>query len=162
MLHLWKAVRFRGASFPTNISATSKINSHPYTTLGSANCSKLIRARMPSITLARDSVFAAAFSTQSSGLRKAIWVDLTWAEMRESDSHAARLAFEKSNPFDDPNVHNCVVVFQYPPEDFPCTIVQTASAYGFGEGEAKIVQRESNKVVEAAGKTVRYMAPSER
>jgi hypothetical protein len=162
MLRLPKSVRLRGASSFAKISATSRVSTHLYTTLGSAGRSKLIHAGKPSITLARVSKFSAAFSTHSSGLGKAIWVDSTWAEMREYDSHAARLAFEKSNPFNDPKAHNCVIVFQYLRRGFHCSVVQISSAYGFGEREADIVQRELNKVVEAAGKIVSYIAPSKK
>jgi hypothetical protein len=163
MLRLPKAVRLRDTSFLLGISSTNRFSTHPFTTLGSAGRSKLVYAEKPSITLAHDSKLTAAFSTHSGGLRKAIWVDLTWAEMREYDSHAARLAFEKSNPFNDPKAHNCVIVFRSPPRGFPCSIVQIASAYGLGEREADILQKELNKVVEAAGKTtVSCMASSEK
>jgi hypothetical protein len=163
MLRLPKAVRLRGTSSLLGISSTSKINTLPFTTVGSASRSKLVHAGKPSITLGRDSKLTAAFSTHSGGLRKAIWVDLTWAEMREYNSHAARLAFEKSNPFNDPKAHNCAIVFQYPPRGFPCSVVQISSAHGFGEGEATIVQKELNKVIEAAGNTtVSYTALSEK
>jgi hypothetical protein len=163
MLRLPKAVRLRGTSSLIGTSSTNRVSTHYFTTLGSAGRSKLVHAEKPSITLARDKKLSAAFSTHSSGLRKTIWVDLTWAEMREYDSHAARLAFEKSNPFNDSKAHNCVIVFQYPPRGFPCSVVQISSAYGFGEREADIVQKELNKVVEAAGKTaVSCMASSEK
>jgi hypothetical protein len=76
--------------------------------------------------------------------------------MRDSKGHAAKRAFEKRNPFDDPKAHNCVIEFEDAarcdqlgdePED-ACKL------------EANLVHNELNKIVKAAGKTVSHLVPS--
>jgi hypothetical protein len=85
-----------------------------------------------------------------------MWTDLTWFEMRDGKGRAAKRAFEKRSPFDDPKAHNCVIEFggaarcdqiQDEPED-AC------------KAEANLVHYELNNIVKAAGKTVSHIVPS--
>jgi hypothetical protein len=178
MLHLRKAVRFRGVSSLVGISSTSKTNTHPFTTLGSANRSKLIRPETPSMTLARDKKLSAAFSTQSPGLRKVMWTDycydLIWdlevKRMMETNCRPipdgddlidhAMFAFDCSNPFGDIDDQNCVIVFERAVattefEDW-ITHDKMNAAAGFLTKEAAIVQKELNKAVVPDGQTVSH------
>lgn len=105
--------------------------------------------------LARHRITAAQFSTRSSGLREAVWfteIDLDvspWlVNVRD-----AELAFQKSNPFGDPNAHNCMI------DGLPAT----ESIGELKKGHYTAIQRpqgldlidtELNKMVESAGYTV--------
>jgi hypothetical protein len=163
MLRLPKAVRVRGTSALTCISSTSKTNTLPFTTMGSAGYSKLVHAGKTSITLARDRKLSATFSTQSQGLRKVMWTDycydLIWdlevKRMMETNCRPipdgndlidhAMFAFDMSNPFGDIDDQNCVIVFEraVATTDFEewITHEKMNAAASFLTTEAAIVQK---------------------
>lgn len=109
--------------------------------------------------LARHRITAAQFSTRSSGLREALWSDaLNEDQMGSSlvDVRDAELAFQKSNPFGDPNAHNCMI------DGLPATeSTGTLKNGNYGavrcpEG-LRLIDTELNKMVESAGYTVSIM-----
>jgi hypothetical protein len=78
-------------------------------------------------------------------------------KMREINARDAQLAFDKSNPFDDPKAHNYLIMFQYHFQNGPLdTQAQASAAKRCSENEAVIVERVLQKVVAASGKTVSY------
>lgn len=171
---LQKTVRIRATSALTSISTINKVNTHSRTTLLTAHRSKLIRAH--------DIPFSAPFSAHSHGLRKIMSTEYTCADLYQSSDKrfvvnarssidtesslgagpddAARFAFEQSNPFGDPEAHNCLIVFEHVVEDgfrIYGYIVKEHIAAGFLQTKAKILQDGLNNAVRAAGKSVSWI-----
>lgn len=94
-----------------------------------------------------------AFSTHSQGLRKIMFTDLDLRlglkyEQRGTPS-LTRCILDRNVPFDDPDAQNCMAFIDTEDRYLDSSYVWT--------GEASVVDRELNKLVQAAGKTVSHI-----
>lgn len=79
----------------------------PDTSLGN----RTIPIRPQTHSLAFKRVTTALFSTRSSGLRILIEIDMADCDPRSTNTNSAEVAFQISNPFDDPKAHSYTIRF---------------------------------------------------
>lgn len=149
MLHFRHGIRISGIStFPrTSKAIREHIRSH--TTVLSVNSKPC--TQVPPITLTHNKKLA-AFSTRSHGLRKIMFTDL---ELGNKVQYKQRFRpsftqcfLDQSDPFGDPEAQNCMAFIDTENRYLDSSYVWTE--------EAAVVQRELNKLVSVAGKTVSH------
>lgn len=149
MLPFRQGIRIMGIS---NLPRPSKpIIEHirPPTTVLSAKCKT--RMQVPPFTLVHTRRLA-AFSTRSHGLRKIMFTDLELGNKVQYKQRAkpsfTRCFLDQGDPFGDPEAQNCMAFIDTENRYLDSSYIWT--------NEAAVVQRELNKLVTAAGKTVRH------
>ena len=144
-----KGTRLLGISTPTSILKANKAHNSPYSTVLSARSKTC--SQVPPITLTHNKKLA-AFSTRSHGLRKIMFTDLELGNKVQYKQRArpsfTRCFLDQSDPFDDPEAQNCMAFIDTENRYLDSSYVWT--------DEAATVQRELNKLVTAAGKTVSH------
>jgi hypothetical protein len=149
MLHLRPGIRVPGISTFPRPSKSITEHFRVQTTVLSANSK--IYTQMPPITLTRNRKLA-AFSTRSHGLRKIMFTDLElWnkVQYKKRSRHSFTQCFlDQSDPFDDLEAQNCMAFIDTKDRYLDSSYIWT--------DEAAVVQRELNKLVTAAGKTVSH------
>jgi hypothetical protein len=107
--------------------------------------------QVPPITLTRNKILA-AFSTRSHGLRKIMFTDLELGNKVQYKQRAkpsfTRCFIDQGDPFGDSEAQNCMAFIDTENRYLDSSYIWT--------NEAAVVQRELNKLVTAAGKTVRH------
>lgn len=101
-------------------------------------------------------ITAAPFSVRTNGLHE---VPLIWTGLKEKqstvDTHIAKLAFQASNPFNDPDAHNVLLTFMLHLCDIdakhPEETRERLQAY---HAAAKIIRTDLDKMVDSAGHMV--------
>ena len=116
-----------------------------------------IHRQTRSLTYSRTSTVP--FPTRPNGLRSVLWVDEDGDDLKEEvDTVAAKLAFHKSNPFEDLEAHNCVVQFPMVSYSYDSQKEEILDAFLFYNDAAVLARTELDKAFAAAGYAVRLAA----
>ena len=149
MLHFRQRIRIPSISTLSRTFKTIRGHVRLQTTALSANSKT--PTQVPPITLTHNKKLA-AFSTRSHGLRKIMFTDLElWNKVQykqRTGTSFTQCFLDQSNPFDDPEAQNGMAFIDTENNYLDSSYVWT--------DEAATVQRELNKLVTAAGKTVSH------
>lgn len=108
-----KSIRLRGLHEHPNIILSSKTSLRSFARALSTGRNLSILNKCATALPAHNGKSTAAFPTHSQGLRKLLYLDDPWSpEMKALDPHKARIAFLKTNPFNDAAAHNCCLRFK--------------------------------------------------
>ena len=149
MLHFRQGVCVPGISTFLRTSKAIRERVRLQTTVLSAN--NRICTQVSPIPFAHNKS-PAAFSTRSHGLRKIMFTDLELGNKVQYKQRArpsfTQCFLDQGDPFDDPEAQNCMAFIDTENRYLDSSYVWT--------DEAADVQRELNKLVRAAGKTVSH------
>lgn len=148
-MHFRQGIRILGIS---NLSRTSRpIIEHVRLQITVLSAKSKTCMQVPPITLAHNKTLA-AFSTRSHGLRKIMFTDLELGNKVQYKQRVkpsfTRCFLDQGDPFGDSEAQNCMAFIDTENRYLDSSYIWT--------NEAAVVQRELNKLVKAAGKTVRH------